>query len=261
MQRIAMVVEFDGREYCGWQRQKNGLAVQQVLEEALLVLESEQDSIQVHASGRTDSGVHAEAMLVHTDISSARFTRSSLAYVHGLNAQLPIDVRILGVRAVANDFHARFDCLERSYRYRIWNRNTSSSLYPWRHWWMPRELDVAAMQRAAHLLLGEHDFSAFRATGCQASSPIRQLAHAEIKRDGWSVELSFHANGFLYHMVRNLVGTLVEVGLHKRSPESMLSLLQSKDRAQAGATAPACGLYFTDAAYERFTTRQLINRA
>lgn len=255
MQRIAMAVEFDGKAFHGWQRQDNALAVQQVLEEALQVIEGL--PVATVAAGRTDTGVHAEAMLVHADVSEKRWNRSHLAYLHGCNANLPDSVRIVGVRAVCEDFHARFDCRERSYRYQIWNRNTPSAIQRWRHWWMPRPLDVSLMQQAAELCLGRQDFSAIRAAGCQAAHAIRTINRLEVYRDGDQVCIEVAADAFLYHMVRNLVGNLVAVGQGRFTPEQFKALLAGKDRSVGAATAPAHGLYFVDARYDEFLASDL----
>ncbi len=256
-QRVVLAIEYDGQGLCGWQRQKNAPSVQAHLEEALAHIEGE--SVLCVAAGRTDAGVHAEAMAVHADVDAARFTRSPGAYTHGLNSLLPEQVRMVGVRAVSADFHARFDCRERAYRYRIWNRSTASALSRWRHWWMPRSLNLEHMREAAGYMLGRHDFSAFRASGCQANSAVRELRQLDVERQGHTVMVYFRADAFLYHMVRNIVGSLVEVGLGNWPPEKMAELMSMKDRRQAARTAPAHGLYFTNAVYDDFSSRDLIN--
>jgi len=254
-QRIAMALEFDGRPFHGWQQQNNAISVQACLQSALSKIEGE--PVSVFAAGRTDAGVHAEAMLAHADVSSARWQRSYKAYLHGCNSLLPDAIRVIGVRAVAADFHARFDCRERMYRYQIWNRNTASALQQWRHWWMPRKLDVESMRAAAACCTGCFDFSAFRAAGCQASSATRTIKTLTIEQRGRCINISVSADAFLYHMVRNLVGNLVEVGTGKRSPEAFSALLESGDRSKGAATAPAHGLYFTNAIYDDFSATDL----
>jgi len=256
LQRIAMVVEFDGREFHGWQRQENAVSAQAVLEGVLAGIE--QQPVLLTAAGRTDAGVHAEALLLHADINAARWHRSPRAYTQGVNRLLPDGICVNGVRSVAEGFHARFDCRERRYRYRIWNRTTPSAIHRWRHWWMPRQLDLDAIREASECLLGEHDFTAFRASGCQASSPVRELRHLGVDRHGWEINIDIHANAFLYHMVRNMVGTLVGVGLGRWSPAQMQEILNSRDRTLAGATAPAHGLYFRDALYDGFSSRAMV---
>jgi len=254
-QRIVLVLEFDGHGLCGWQRQDNGPSVQQHLEEALTAIDAA--PVTCVAAGRTDAGVHAEAMAVHADVSLARYQRSPMAYVHGVNQGLPEGIRVNSVRAVAADFHARFDCRERAYRYQIWNRGTAPAIERWRHWWMPRALDLEAMQQAADYLKGRHDFSCFRASGCQASSPSREIRNIHIEQRGWCVCIEVSADAFLYHMVRNIVGSLVCVGTGKWPASNMAELIEGRDRLLAGATSPAHGLYFTNAVYDVFSSREI----
>ncbi len=256
LQRIVMVVEFDGSAFHGWQKQNNALTVQEALEDVLHKIEGK--AVVTFAAGRTDTGVHAEAMLVHCDVSSKRWLRSHSAYLHGCNRLLPDSVRVVGVLAVADDFHARFDCRRRVYRYQIWNRNTASALQQWRHWWMPRTLDLELMQQAGALCLGTQDFSALRAAGCQAAHATRTIHQLKIERFDHCISIHVAADAFIYHMVRNLVGNLVEVGLSKRTPDEFKSLLEGRDRSKGAATAPAHGLYFVDAHYDEFRSRALI---
>ncbi len=253
--RIVLVLEYDGVGLCGWQRQRNGPSVQAHLERSLAGIEGR--AVSCRAAGRTDAGVHAEALLVHADVSRERFERAPLAYVHGVNQRLPSGIRVLAVRAVDDSFHARFSCRERAYRYQIWNRTTAPAIQRWRHWWMPRVLDLAAMQRAASFLLGRHDFSSFRASGCQASTATRELREITIWRQGVCVMMAFRADAFLYRMVRNIVGSLVRVGIGEWEAERMHSVIEARDRSQAADTAPAHGLYFTDAVYDEFSSRRL----
>lgn len=257
-QRIAMAVEFDGSEFHGWQRQENAGSVQAMLEQALARIEGQETPLV--AAGRTDAGVHAEALLVHADVCRERWQRSPRAYTQGVNQLLPDSIRIVGVRDVRNDFHARFDCLERHYCYRIWNRSTASALERWRHWWMPRKLDEHAMHEAAQLLIGRLDFSAFRASGCQAANAVREVRHLYVSREGWEVSIDIHADAFLYHMVRNIVGSLVMVATGQWDADILSRVLEDGDRSQAAATAPARGLYFTNAVYEEFSAREIIGR-
>ncbi len=254
-QRIALSLEYDGRRFHGWQRQHNASSVQAALEQALAGIDG--CPVACIAAGRTDAGVHAEAMLIHADVDAARFARSPRAYIHGVNTRLDNAAMVLAVRAVAADFHARFDCRERQYCYRIWNRSTASSLHPWRHWWMPRPLDIAAMQQAAIYLIGTHDFSAVRASGCQAASPVRTLRQLEIHHHGHEISIHVAADAFLYHMVRNIIGCLVEVGLGHWSPQHLQMILAAGSRQHRGITAPAHGLYFTNACYDDFSSRDM----
>jgi tRNA pseudouridine38-40 synthase len=256
VQRLALALEFDGMAFHGWQRQETGASVQASLEDALAAIDGRPG--RTVAAGRTDAGVHGEALLVHADVDAQRWQRSPRAYLHGVNQHLPPSLRVVGLRAVPADFHARFDCLERSYRYRIWNRSAPSALHAWRHWWMPRPLSVEAMNEAAAGLLGEHDFSAFRASGCQSRSPSRELRQLHVAQDGWCISIDVRANAFLYHMVRNLVGVLVKVGSGAWAPPDVQALLHSRDRTQGAATAPAHGLYFRDAVYADFRASELV---
>jgi len=255
-QRIVMVVEFDGHPFHGWQQQNNACSVQETMQDALQKIEG--GSVVVTAAGRTDSGVHAEAMMVHADVNACRWQRSHLAYVHGINSFLPVEIRVIGVRAVDADFHARFDCRGRSYRYQIWNRSTASALQRWQHWWMPKRLDVDAMREAAQHCMGRQDFSAIRAAGCQASSATRCIKTLSIEQSAHCISISVSADAFLYHMVRNLVGNLVDVGCGRSTPDALAALLAGGDRSLGAATAPAHGLYFVDAAYDDFCSQGLI---
>ncbi|HKI59665.1 MAG TPA: tRNA pseudouridine(38-40) synthase TruA [Mariprofundaceae bacterium] len=258
MQRIAMVVEFDGKLFHGWQRQENASSVQAEVEDALIKIERVEGKLV--AAGRTDAGVHAEALLVHADVCRSRWHRSPRAYTQGLNQLLPEGVCVTGVRAVSRDFHARFDCLERRYRYKIWNRSTPSAIHRWRHWWVPRAINLEAMQEATRCLLGRHDFTSFRAAGCQAATAVREVRHLTVQQRGWEITIDIHADAFLYHMVRNIVGSLVQVGTGGWRHEKMVEVLKVKDRSQAAATAPAHGLYFSDAIYPDFTSSELIGK-
>ncbi|MDX8411605.1 MAG: tRNA pseudouridine(38-40) synthase TruA [Mariprofundaceae bacterium] len=251
--RVALILEYDGHGFCGWQRQENGPSVQANLEDALEKVEGV--AVKTLASGRTDTGVHAEAQVAHADVCAARAERSLRAYTHGLNRHLPEGIRVLAARFVDDDFHARFDCRERAYRYQIWSRETPPALQRWRHWWMPRTLDIEAMQQASVHLLGQHDFTTFRASGCQAGTPLRQVHTIDITRRGCVISIHIRADAYLYHMVRNVVGGLVWVGVGKYSPERFKQLLEARDRCQLAATmAPAHGLYFVDAVYPAFSS-------
>ncbi|MDQ6962579.1 MAG: tRNA pseudouridine(38-40) synthase TruA [Mariprofundaceae bacterium] len=256
LSRVLLIVEFDGHAYSGWQRQKNAYAVQQALEEAISKIE--QHEVQCFGAGRTDKGVHAQAMPVHVDVSTERLLRSKRAYVHGVNQLLPLSIRVLACVQVEDDFHARFDCLERAYCYRIWCRNTSSSLDSWRHWWMPRELDVVQMELASQVFMGRQDFSSVRASGCQAASAVREIRELSLQKQGYVLEIHVRADAFLYHMVRNIVGSLVQVGLAQCSVDQLSEIMKKKDRSLSAATAPAHGLYFSDARYEKYLVSSIL---
>jgi len=257
--RIALALEYDGHGLCGWQRQDNGPTVQAYLEDALARMEGA--ARPTVAAGRTDAGVHAEAMLVHADVSAERFSRAPLAYVHGLNQHLPERIRVLAARGVAADFHARFQCLERAYRYQIWNRPTAPAIHRWRHWWQPRPMEIERMREAAAMLIGRHDFSSFRSSGCQASEPVRELREVRIERHGWCICVHLRADAFLYHMVRNIVGALARVGTGQWSLERFEEAFKARDRARSADMAPAHGLYFTNAVYDGFDSASLAGAA
>jgi tRNA pseudouridine38-40 synthase len=242
--RIALSVEYDGSAYCGWQLQAHSPSVQAVLEKALSGIACE--PIRVVAAGRTDTGVHALGQVVHFDTSADRPQR---AWLRGANTLLPGDVRIIGTQEVAGDFHARFSALSRAYRYLILNRPQAPAVGHERVAWEPRPLDAQAMHAAAQSLLGEHDFSAFRAAACQSRSPWRNLLQLDVRRLGPWLVIDARANAFLHHMVRNLVGTLLDIGTGDQPVEWASRLLAGRDRTLAGRTAPAAGLYLTAVQY------------
>ncbi|MDZ7770015.1 MAG: tRNA pseudouridine(38-40) synthase TruA [Woeseiaceae bacterium] len=235
--RIAMGIEYDGSAYQGWQRQRNGTGVQAVLERALSVVADE--AVETFCAGRTDAGVHALSQVVHFDTTASRNLRGWLL---GTNSNLPDDVSVSWVHPVSDDFHARYSATARTYRYLVLNRLVRSALYRHRAWWVYEPLDVGRMQAAGRLLLGEHDFSAFRAAGCQASTPKRNVTHLDIRRDDDWIAVTITANAFLQHMVRNIVGLLAAVGSGGQPPQWAADVLESRDRKQAAVTAPPHGL-------------------
>lgn len=242
--RIALGIEYDGTDYVGWQRQKSGTGVQALLEKALHRVANE--PVETVCAGRTDAGVHASAQVVHFDTAAQRSERSWLL---GVNASLPDDVNVRWAQAVSDDFHARFSAVSRSYRYLILNRLARSGLNARRAWWIHETLDDRAMQEAADDLVGRHDFSAFRAAGCQASTPMREILALTVdRREDWLI-LSVTANAFLQHMVRNITGTLVEVGKGVRSPGWVRQVLANRDRKQGGMAAPPHGLELVNVTY------------
>ena len=242
--RIALGIEYDGTSYNGWQRQKSGLGVQQRLEEALSRVANE--PIEVICAGRTDTGVHASGQVVHFDTTAERGDRGWLL---GANSNLPDDISVSWVHRVDDDFHARFSATGRSYRYRILNRLQRSALHRQRAWWVHQPLDVARMHDAAQRLVGEHDFSAFRAAGCQAGSAVREITRIEVTRDGDWVTLRVSANAFLMHMVRNITGTLAAIGQGEAPIEWITDVLESRDRTIGGVTAPPQGLTLVSVEY------------
>ena len=242
--RIALGIEYDGTAYNGWQRQRSGDGVQERVETALGKVADE--AIDVTCAGRTDSGVHATAQVVHFDSDS---DRSDRGWLFGANSTLPDDIAVTWAQRVDNDFHARFSASSRTYRYRILNQLVRSALDRKRAWWVYTPLDASQMHAAAQSLLGKHDFSAFRAAGCQASTPKREITSISVTRDGDWLTLDVTANAFLQHMVRNMTGTLVSVGLGEKPPHWIADVLESRDRKQGGIAAPAHGLTLVGVGY------------
>jgi tRNA pseudouridine38-40 synthase len=243
--RIAIGLEYTGTPFTGWQAQPDGRGIQDVVEHALGAIAGER--VRITAAGRTDAGVHATLQVAHFDSNA---TRPATAWVRGTNAHLPADVAVLWSAAVSEDFHARYRALARHYTYVLVNRPVRPALCAGRVGWYHRPLDVAAMRAGTSALLGTHDFSAFRAALCQAKSPVKQLARADITAvDDW-IRFDFSADAFLHHMIRNIVGALVAVGAGKAPPSWIAELLEARDRTRAAPTFAADGLYFTGADYE-----------
>jgi len=235
--RIALGLEYDGTAYNGWQRQRNGIGVQALVEKALSKVANSE--IEVICAGRTDTGVHASGQVVHFDTSSERSDRGWLL---GANSNLPDDISVTWARAVSEDFHARFSATGRTYHYLILNRLERSALYRHRAWWVYDPLDAERMHSAAQALLGKHDFSAYRAAGCQAATATREITSISVARsDDW-IRLEVSANAFLQHMVRNITGTLVAIGRGDAAEDWAGSVLAGRDRRHAGAAAPPHGL-------------------
>jgi tRNA pseudouridine38-40 synthase len=235
--RIALGIEYDGTGYNGWQAQRTGVGVQTLVEKALAEV-ADQD-INVTCAGRTDTGVHASGQVVHFDSNS---DRSQRAWLLGANSNLPDDIAVTWARPVSDEFHARFSATARRYRYVILNCQVRSALHRHRAWWVFPPLATERMQEAAQLLLGKHDFSVFRAAGCQASTPVREITSISVNRDENWIVLNVTANAFLQHMVRNIAGSLVSVGTGDESVEWLSTILASRDRKQGGIAAPPHGL-------------------
>lgn len=242
--RFSIQIEYDGSAFHGWQSQPDGRTIQDHLERALAVIADER--IQVHAAGRTDAGVHALAQVAHFDTVAERPLQ---AWVRGVNAHLPKQISVRTAQEVSSDFHARFSARSRSYRYILFNHPVRPSLQHGRVGWHHRPVDAAAMHEAACLLLGEHDFSSFRSSECQALSPVKTLLEAKVFRSGNHVIFEFCAGGFLHHMVRNLVGALLRVGQGKADPPWIVEVLRQRDRTIAPPTFMPDGLYFTGVDY------------
>ncbi len=243
--RIALGIEYDGSRFLGWQTQPGGGAVQDALEPALSGIACA--PVVVTCAGRTDRGVHAREQVVHFDTDAGR---PDWAWVRGVNALLPESVAVLWSREVPADFHARFSARARTYRYVLLNRPVRPALAARHAGWFHAPLDVPAMQRAAEHLVGEHDFTAFRASECQAKSPVRTIHSLQITRGGPRIDFVVRANAFLHHMVRNLVGTLVYVGKGKHPPHWAREVLESRNRAVAAPTFASEGLYLEKVEYE-----------
>lgn len=245
--RVVLGLEYDGSRFFGFQRQRQKPTVQEVLEAAIGRVADR--AVTVHCAGRTDSGVHAICQVVHFD---ADVERSERTWVLGCNSHLPDGASVLWARAAAPGFHARFSARGRTYRYRILNRWTRPGLLAGRVSWERRVLDAERMNAAAQALVGEHDFSSFRAPGCQARHAVRTVRWISVERRSSEVVIEVKANAFLYHMVRNIAGTLIDVGVGKRPQEWVADVLAHRRRAVAGVTATPDGLYFVGVDYPDF---------
>ena len=245
MPRYKLTLEYDGGGFVGWQRQDNGASLQQALEEAIEGFSGER--VTTVAAGRTDAGVHALGQVVHVDLVRPR---EPGVIRDAVNQHLrPAPVAVLAVEEAAADFHARFSAKLRVYRYRIVNRRSPLALDRGRAWWVPKPLDAEAMNEAARALVGHHDFSSFRASECQAKSPVKTLEAFAVRRDGEEIAATARARSFLHHQVRNMVGTLGLVGEGKWSTDDVTAALSARDRAAGGPTAPAEGLYLVEVLY------------
>jgi tRNA pseudouridine38-40 synthase len=248
--RLRLTLAFDGTGYDGWQVQKTGRGVQEVVEAALgRVFRSHP---RVHSSSRTDAGVHALGMVAHLDIPRAEWRMTGAKLRLALNAHLPEDVRVVSAARVSGGFHARFGARGKQYRYFVWNHPALNPLLRTQAWHVPRALDIAAMRRAAAVLVGRRDFRAFTANpGYARRSTVRRLGRLSVARRGPLLTFTVEADGFLYKMCRGLVGTLVQVGLGRLAPGDMAGILASRDRRVAGMTAPAQGLVLWRVSYRR----------
>lgn len=243
--RIALGLEYDGKAFSGWQSQPDCPTVQNVLEAALSQIAC--GTVRTHCAGRTDAGVHALAQVVHFDVE---VQRPLSAWVRGVNALLPSAVAIRWACEVPAEFHARFSAQSRRYRYILLNRPERPGLLAGKVGWCHQPLDEEAMRKAADCLLGEHDFSSFRDAQCQAKSPVKTLYQLHLTREDDCLLFDFHANAFLHHMVRNIVGALVYVGMGRQAPEWLPELLAACDRRRAAPTFAPDGLYLSGVAYD-----------
>jgi tRNA pseudouridine38-40 synthase len=242
--RIAMGIEYDGTGFRGWQTQTGVPTVQASLEAAISRVADH--AVTIHCAGRTDAGVHALEQVVHFETTTKRRERS---WVLGCNVNLPSDVAVRWAHQVDDRFHARFSAVARHYRYQILIRRTRSPLRHNRAVWIHESLDAERMREAGHALVGEHDFTSFRAVACQAKSPIRRVYYLDISEHAGMLSLQVGANGFLHHMVRNIAGVLMAVGRGEAPVTWTQELLQVRDRRLGGVTAPPHGLYFVRADY------------
>ncbi|MBD1574940.1 MULTISPECIES: tRNA pseudouridine(38-40) synthase TruA [Vibrio] len=242
--RIALGIEYDGSQVCGWQRQNDVPSVQEYLEKALTVIANH--PVAVQCAGRTDTGVHGTGQVVHFDTTSVR---KLVAWTMGGNTHLPSFVTIRWAKEVPEEFHARFSATARRYRYIICNSQFRPAIMASGVSHYHQTIDVEKMQQAANYLLGEHDFTSFRASHCQAATPCREIKHLDITRIGDFIVVDIKANAFLHHMVRNIVGSLLKVACDEKEPQWIEWLLVQKDRALAGVTAKPGGLYLVDVDY------------
>ena len=242
--RVAAVIEYDGTGFAGWQAQAHSASIQDAVQQALGFVAGH--PIEAICAGRTDSGVHALGQVVHFDTPGERTAR---AWVLGANTRLPPTIALQWAGEVDGNFHARHSAQRRHYRYCILNRSARSALQVSRAAWIHRKIETEAMQAAAQVLLGEHDFSAFRSIECQSKTPVRRIDALRVQREGDYVWIEINANAYLHHMVRNIVGTLLDVQEVPEPAAAMRTILESRKRRQAGATAPAAGLYLWQVDY------------
>ena len=243
MTRYKVILEYDGTGLIGWQENRQGPSVQSIMKDAIYQFCGTRPDVV--AAGRTDSGVHAIGMVAHFDIDGNNDAQTVMRALNFYLNNKPVSV--LSCDIVDDDFNARFSCVARHYKYVVLNRSASPVLQKNRVYWVPRTLDIDAMRSAAKKLVGNHDFTSFRASECQAKSPIKTLDKIEIIQNGDEIVFEFSARSFLHHMVRNIVGTLIEIGLGK--PYDIDEIFAAKNRSAAGPTAPASGLYFVRADY------------
>jgi len=242
--RIALGIEYDGTKYLGWQRQAEGRTVQGCIEQAMSRVADH--PVTVVCAGRTDTGVHATGQVIHFDTGSLRDARN---WVRGANTNLPVDIRVQWAIELPASFHARFSAIRRHYRYIILNRPAASALLKYRTCWEYAHLDTVSMARAARLLVGEHDFSSFRAAACQARSPVRTIYSLDVQHSGDFIYLDVRANAFLHHMVRCIAGALIAVGRGERVPAWVGEVLAAADRTVSGFNATPAGLYLAAVRY------------
>lgn len=243
--RIALGIEYNGSFYCGWQRQKNAESVQQYVEEAISKVAD--SPVVVQAAGRTDTAVHATEQVIHFDCDNERELK---AWVLGVNANLPDSISVFWAQTVDEEFSARFSAQSRRYRYIIYNSRTRPALLDKLVTWQRVALDFSNMQHAAKHLVGKHDFTSYRAVACQANSPVRTVHEIKLSQFKKFIYVDIHADGFLHHMVRNIVGVLMMIGKGEQDKDWSLEVLEKKDRTMGGVTAPPDGLYLIKVHYD-----------
>jgi tRNA pseudouridine38-40 synthase len=242
--RVALGLEYDGSAFRGWQSQAQAVGIQAVVEQALSSVADH--PVEVMAAGRTDAGVHALMQVIHFDTTA---TRSERAWVLGATSNLPKQVTVLWAREVSEAFHARYSAQARSYRYYILNRRLRPAIGADYLSWVREPLDAASMHAGAQFLIGEHDFTSYRAAQCQSRTPMRRVFEVTVARHGEVIELAITANAFLHHMVRNIAGVLIAIGMGEHPVEWTREVLESRDRTLGGITAPPGGLYLTGVRY------------
>ena len=245
MTRFKINLEYDGTDLIGWQENQQGPSVQSLLQDAIFQFCGEKTT--VFSAGRTDAGVHAVNMVAHFDLERDQEPETVMRALNFYLAEKP--VAVLNCEKVNDDFHSRFSCVARHYKYTVINRPSPIILKKNRAWWVPQKLDINAMKTEAQKLVGKHDFTSFRAAQCQSKSPIKTLDSVSITQNGNEIIFEFSARSFLHHQVRNMVGTLVEIGMGK--PYDIDEIFAAKNRSAAGINAPACGLYFIGADYPK----------
>lgn len=245
MPRYRITIEYDGGSFSGWQRQENAASVQQVIEEAIGRFSNE--AVTVFGAGRTDAGVHALGQTAHFDLGREFRTDTVRDAINFYLKKMPVSV--LGCEAADGNFHARFDAVGRVYRYRIINRRSPLALNRGYRWWVPTPLDAHAMDRAAKVFLGVHDFTTFRAAICQSKSPVKSVDVLDVERQGDEISIRAEARSFLHHQVRNFVGALKLVGEGKWTADDVRAALAARNRCAGGPTAPAHGLYLVKVIY------------
>jgi tRNA pseudouridine38-40 synthase len=242
--RIALGLEYDGSAFRGWQTQEQAVGIQSLVEKALTAVADH--PVEVMAAGRTDAGVHALMQVVHFDTT---VQRSARAWVLGTTSNLPKQISVLWAHEVSDAFHARYSAQARSYRYYILNRTIRPAIGADYLSWVRDSLDAPRMHRAAQHLLGEHDFTSYRAAACQSRTPMRFIHSVSVSRSGEIIEVAITANAFLHHMVRNIAGVLIAIGMGEQNEEWTREVLEARDRTEGGITAPPGGLYLTGVRY------------